>query len=631
MTELTKKILKECFYNQKRLTRELLIEKFPDNLNEINGVINNFFQKRNNTLFLFRDYILTSVDFFSNGLGFIYKRKFYKTYNFLPKDIILYNLKTKRIIELISRKYDVVSIYSKSNKIIPLAKDLVDYNFIIKANILEKHLYKMQIKEVFNNNIVLDYLQDLGEFSSEDIHIKDLLSKHNLYNIYDKDYSLKILDSSIYTQNFDTYFITIDQDGAKDLDDAIGLREDNQYYYLYISIADVSSFINLNDELFTEARKRMFSIYYLNKVVPMLPSVLSSDKCSLLNNGYKYVISNIFTISKNNYEIINHQVKKEKIIIKDNFYFSKMLDNKIVLKIKNISDNIRKRYLSFLDFNNPEIKFFYDDNILKYQLNKESTGSKLVETLMILTNLYMAKYYQKNKISAIYRICPPPNIDKIKYFNKVMKQNNLDLLDISNLYTSYKSVISKNIDNLFYQDQLIKTQEKAIYSVKNALHYPLNLLDYLHFTAPIRRFVDLINHYQLSQYLEKKNILNEAILTSYCEEINQKEKEVNKFTSQLNKLLAIIYYSTNKQLVNGYVTGFFGSRMDILLENNLYVSIPLSSMDNYYIISEDRLMCYNLKDNKKYKIGDKLKVKPYLLDIENLVIDFKIVNGDNQE
>ena len=223
------------------------------------------------------------------------------------------------------------------------------------------------------------------------------------------------------------------------------------------------------------------------------------------------------------------------------------------------------------------------------------------------------------------------NVDKIKYFNKVMKQNNLDLLDISNLYASYKSVISKNIDNLFYQDQLIKTQEKAIYSVKNALHYPLNLLDYLHFTAPIRRFVDLINHYQLSQYLAKKDILNEAVLSIYCEEINQKEKEVNKFTSQLNKLLAIIYYSTNKQLVNGYVTGFFGSRMDILLENNLYVSIPLSSMDNYYIISEDRLMCYNLKDNKKYKIGDKLKVKPYLLDIENLVIDFKIVNGDNQE
>lgn len=629
MNELTKEILKECFYNQKKLTRSLLLMKFPENCNEINGVINNYFLNKHNNLYLNRDYLLVSLDLLAHGLGFIYKRKFYHVYNYLPNDIILYNLKSKRVISLVSRKYKHLTVYLKNNQVTSLNKELSDYDFYIPKKLMAKHLYQVGITSVSNNIINLELLNDLGEFSNEDLYIKDLLARQNLYNIYDKDYVLNKICDCDYLKNNDTTFITIDQDGAKDLDDAIGFREDSQNYYLYISIADVSSFIIPNSDLFNEAKKRLFSVYFLDKVVPMLPNSLSSNLCSLLKGNEKYVISNIFTISKNNFKIIKHEIKKEKITISENYYFSQMMASELVKKIKLISEKISSNYLSFLNFNNPELRFFYLNGELNYSLNKESEGSKLIETLMILTNNYMAKFYKGKGIPAIYRICPTPISEKISYFNKVMKLNNYEELNYNDLYNSYKEVIKHNFNNLFYQDQLIKTQEKAIYLAKPALHYPLNLKDYLHFTAPIRRFTDLINHLQLNNFLTKKKLFTELELGEITELINQKEKDINKFTSLLNKLFGIIYYQKNNQVLNGYITGFFGSKIDVLLENNLYVSIPFSSLDDYYIISEDRLMCYNLKNTKNYKIGDKIKVKPLLLDLDNLIIDFKIVSGNN--
>ena len=415
-----------------------------------------------------------------------------------------------------------------------------------------------------------------------------------------------------------------------------------------------------NTILDNEAFNRATSVYLVDRVVPMLPEILSNKACSLRPNEEKYTFSAVFIIDNN--KVINEWFGKT--IINSNYRFSyeeaqeiietkdNIIRKEISLKNKeySVSNNVKEAVLKLNEIaaymrkermNSGAISF--DKKEVRFSINKdkEPTGvyvkeskesNKLVEEFMLLANRKVSEYIgKKNKKNIfIYRVHDLPDESKIKALKEVAKSlgYNLDISSRKRMSESLNKILKKvkgKKEQSLIESLAIRSMSKAEYTTKNIGHYGLAFDYYSHFTSPIRRYPDVIVHRLLEKYLKKENPSGHEIYNSACDHCTQREILATKAERDSIKFMQIKYMQdkTNKKF-NGVISGItdWGIFVEIV-ENKCEGMIPVRDLKgDYYIYNKDEHSLIGKKSKTKYQLGDSIQVQVKHADLIKKQLDF---------
>ena len=517
------------------------------------------------------------------------------------------------------------------------------------------------------NGIIKKVLGIEGEHNTE---IHSILAEYGLPYDFEKE----IKD---YANNIDTTInykevskrrdfrkeltFTIDPVDAKDFDDAISFKKlSKNSYEIGVHIADVSHYLQPNTILDNEAFNRATSVYLVDRVVPMLPEILSNKACSLRPNEEKYTFSAVFIIEKN--KVINEWFGKT--IINSNYRFSYeeaqeiietknniirkevSLNNKeysvsnnvkeAVLKLNEIATYMRKERMNSgaISFDKKEVRFSInkDKEPTGVYVKESKESNKLVEEFMLLANRKVSEYIgKKNKKNLfIYRVHDLPDESKIKALKEVAKSlgYNLDISSRKRMSESLNKILKKvkgKKEQSLIESLAIRSMSKAEYTTKNIGHYGLAFDYYSHFTSPIRRYPDVIVHRLLEQYLNKENPSGHEIYNSACDHCTQREILATKAERDSIKFMQIKYMQdkTNKKF-NGVISGItdWGIFVEIV-ENKCEGMIPVRDLKgDYYTYNKDEHSLIGKKSKTKYQLGDSIQVQVKHADLIKKQLDF---------
>jgi len=408
----------------------------------------------------------------------------------------------------------------------------------------------------------------LGKPGEHNTEIHSILAQFGLPYEFEKeveDYANNI-DTSIHKEEIkkrrdmrgDLTF-TIDPKDAKDFDDALSFKVlEDDTYEIGIHIADVSHYLIPGTVLDDEAFDRATSVYLVDRVVPMLPEVLSNNACSLRPNEEKFTFSAVFKMNKKAevvdkwfgrtvtysdarfaYEEAQHVIESESlkenelitipsdISITGKSYKVKNEISEAILKLNELAKILRKKRMKqgAISFDKVEVKFHLNEenNPEGVYFKESKDANKLIEEFMLLANRSVAEFIGKQNPTKtfIYRVHDEPDDEKIAALQNIIRQfgykiDTRDRKTTSNsLNTLLKDVQGKKEQNLV--DTLaIRSMSKAVYTTQNIGHYGLAFDYYTHFTSPIRRYPDVMVHRLLQFYLDQGKSANEDKFEQKC-------------------------------------------------------------------------------------------------------------------
>lgn len=332
---------------------------------------------------------------------------------------------------------------------------------------------------------------------------------------------------------------TIDGADAKDLDDAISVEKTDDGFKLGVHIADVSHYVKENSALDNEAFARGTSVYFADRVIPMLPTDLSNGACSLNAGTDKLTFSALITFNSKG-EMLNYDFKKSIICSKVRGVYSEVnsildgtADSEILNKYalvmeaiksaKELSDileaNAKAR--GEMDIESGELYFVLDEDGKCIDIKPRTTGEaeKLIEEMMVSANIAASKFAQKNNLPFVYRVHESPRPDRIADLAEILDKFGIDHKELKNekpTASDFAAVLQRAKDTTkaeVVSQRVLRTMEKARYSDEELGHFGLSLMDYSHFTSPIRRYPDTSIHRILTKFLETGD--SEAIMDKY--------------------------------------------------------------------------------------------------------------------
>lgn len=395
-------------------------------------------------------------------------------------------------------------------------------------------------------------IENIGETNIIEKQIKCYLYKNNL--VYPKIKINKDINNELVNNDNVYNVFSIDPPNCKDIDDCISFNKlDNNNYEIGIHITDVSHYIN-NVELFYN--KLTTSIYYGKEQINMLPKFLSENLCSLLENNYRKCISTIL-IFNSNHELINHKIELTNVYIKKNLSYD---------EAETIIERNDNNYIDLIDLWN---------FMIKYNTSIKDTH-ELIEKLMVLCNKIVAEtLYKYDKEKTILRIHENTDILSIKNKDEILT-NHINKKNINAaLYSYYKS------------------------DLKNTSHSGLNLNLYTHFTSPIRRYIDIINHINIKNVLNKKDLIK--VDDKILDNVNKLNKNIKKFTNDY-KLIELL--NIKKNILNEKYEAYI---IKITI-NYILIYIPILDLEYKY-----KFYDYNFKNiySINYISNNKLILKDY--------------------
>ncbi len=447
---------------------------------------------------------------------------------------------------------------------------------------------------------------------------------------------------------------TIDPVDAKDFDDALSLEKlPNGNFEIGIHIADVSHYVREEDIIDKEAQARGTSIYLVDRVIPMLPEVLSNDLCSLRPNEDRLSFSAVFEMD------IEGNIHNEwfgQTIIHSNKRFSyeeaqEVLNtqNGPMLEELNIMMNIgrklrKERYRDgAIAFDQPEVRFELDAEgkpIRAYTKVRVET-MLMIEDFMLLANRRVAEYvYNHTKAKGrdaafVYRIHDAPNPDKIEELSIFLHalghefKANKGVVQAKDINALLKSIEGTPEENLI-KTATIRSMAKAIYTTKNIGHFGLAFKYYTHFTSPIRRYPDLMAHRILRKHLDGHTISNKELIKYERLCIQSSDRETTAVRAERDSIkYKQVEYMMDKigQEFDGVITGV--TDWGIYVEDKESRSegmVRLSSIRGDFFEHEgSKYRVKGKKSGKTYSLGSEVRVKLIRADMEERVIDFELV------
>ena len=453
----------------------------------------------------------------------------------------------------------------------------------------------------------------------------------------------------------DTVF-TIDGADAKDLDDAICVKKNGDGYVLYVHIADVSNYVPEGSVLDKEAMQRGTSVYFSDKVIPMLPETLSNGICSLNSGLDRYTLSAIIDIDKFGEikgvkpckGIINSKVRG--VYTEVNAIIDGEADNVLLEKYAPILDGTLDHALELyaklkakserrgaLELESAEAKIILDENGEPVDIIKRERGvaEMLIEQFMLCANEAIATYLTKKGLPCVYRIHEKPDSEKITAFIKFAHNLNLDppYCKKENITPGYFGVIldKAKAKGLGFpvSHVLLRSLQKAKYSERNAGHFGLASTCYCHFTSPIRRYPDLAVHRILTAAITEEKNDSAKRYASFAFKAAKKSSDAELRALEAERSIDDLYktlYMNNHvgkefDAVISSVTSF---GIFCMLENTCEGLVPLMQMKNKYWFNPESvtLSC----GSHVYRLGDAVRIKVERVDVSRRQIDFSLVN-----
>ena len=454
------------------------------------------------------------------------------------------------------------------------------------------------------------------------------------------------------------FTITIDGADAKDLDDAVSVKTlENGNYELTVSIADVSHYVTENSAIDKEAYHRGTSVYLVDRVIPMIPHRLSNGICSLNPNVDRLTLSCRMEFTPGG-KAINHEIFES--VINSDYRMTYgdvnlMLEDKDeivineykevyqpLLEAEALAAALRKkreqRGAIDFDFDEAAVVVGDDGTPEDIVLRNRGTGEKMIEEFMLAANESVAEHFHWMDVPFMYRIHEEPKEEKLnKFFDFLTgfgvvvkgKGNQIHPHALQEIIEEVKG----RPEEMVISTLMLRSMQQAKYSPESLGHFGLSTEFYTHFTSPIRRYPDLIVHRLIREYLFKgktdaKTIRrNKSELPEIAKHTSERERraqEAERDTDDLKKAEFMMKHVGEK--FEGVVSGVMNFGMFVELPNTIEGLIHVSHMtDDHYNFNERAMAMIGERTGTMFRIGDKVEIEVLGVNLDERLIDFKVV------
>ena len=465
----------------------------------------------------------------------------------------------------------------------------------------------------------------------------------------------------------DLPLVTIDGEDARDFDDAVFCQKQGKGWKLWVAIADVSYYVRPKSALDTEAYNRGNSVYFPNRVVPMLPEKLSNGLCSLnpqvdrlcmvceitLSAKGKMTDYRFYEAVMNSHARLTYN-KVAKILEKDTALCERYAS--LVPHLQDLHEMYRalvkaRQQRGAIEFETIESKFIFNalGRIERIEPVVRNDAHKIIEECMILANIASANFMEKHQEPALYRIHAVPSEEKLTAFRSFLAECGLSLSGGNKPtptdYAQLLEQIKQRPDHELIQTMLLRSMSQAVYSADNIGHFGLALEEYAHFTSPIRRYPDLTLHRGIKYLLAKKKgskrkttdtggyhyqLEEMDVFGAHC---SSTERRADDATREVADWLKCEYMQDHVgEEFDGVISsvtgfGFFVRLNDLFIDGLVHIS---GLANDYYLFDMPKQRLIGENSGMIFRLGDAVKVRVEAVSLEQKQIDFSLISSERK-
>lgn len=448
--------------------------------------------------------------------------------------------------------------------------------------------------------------------------------------------------------------VTIDGENAKDFDDAVHVKKTKSSFILTVAIADVSHYVEKDTPIDINALERGTSVYFPDRVIPMLPEKLSNNLCSLVPNENRLAMvaritfdlygnvkrANFFkAVIKSHYRFTYKIVQKllegeDKALCEKHKPFLRMFKEMEELAKLLIRKRTERGSLDF-DLPEPEVILGLTGELESIVLRKRYMAHRIIEEFMIAANEAVARFLYERRIPTLYRVHEPPEREKLDDLIQYMRSlgYNIKLPKKIDPFWCQKilGMVEGKPEEYIINSMLLRTMSQAFYSPENIGHFGLASKTYLHFTSPIRRYPDLIVHRILKGNLKrirKKQVYTEDELSFLGDHLSKRERVAMEAEREMLERLKIRYMEDKiGQVFDGIISSVTSFGMFVELKQILISGVVrlVDMADDYYEFDPKRHILRGKRTGKIYRLGQEVKLRLISVNKARRHINFEIV------
>ena len=455
--------------------------------------------------------------------------------------------------------------------------------------------------------------------------------------------------------------VTIDGEDARDFDDAVYAEPNKEGFRLLVAIADVSHYVQTGSALDSEAYNRATSVYFPGFVVPMLPETLSNGICSLNPRVERLCM------------VCDMQVDREGEVVRSKFYPAVMRSHArltytrvwqaigekdadardelsdVLPHLKNLHALYKllakaRQRRGTIDFETTEVEFRLapSGEVVQLASYERNDAHKLIEECMIAANVEAAKFLQKRRIPAPYRVHAPPSASKYEDLLQFLKEFHLQMPPLEQVtpgdFAALLKKVRKRPDASLIESVLLRSQSLAVYQPEHPGHFGLALPTYTHFTSPIRRYPDLLVHRAIRHALNGGKAADYAYSASdmagFCVHCSQNERRADEAERDVDERYKCAWMEKHVgSEFDGIVAGVtsFGLFVE-LVESKISGLVHITQLPNdYYHFDAIRKLLSGERRGLKFRLGDPVRVQVLRASLEDRKIDFRLVAAEPEK